>query len=81
MIMNTAYEEVNYMKLARLICPGCRSSYEQAITREAYYVSCPNCGQNNNIPEMTPTITGLCLNCEKPLDDHIWQGEIAAHCP
>jgi hypothetical protein len=27
------------------------------------------------------TITGLCLNCERPLDDHIWQGEIAAHCP
>jgi hypothetical protein len=30
---------------------------------------------------MTPAITGLCLNCEKPLDDHIWQGEFAAHCP
>ncbi len=69
------------MKLARLTCPGCKSDYEQAVGANDYYVSCPSCGQNNNIPVTAPTITGVCLNCERPLDDHIWQGEVAAHCP
>jgi hypothetical protein len=69
------------MKLARLTCPGCRSPYESPVAREAYYVQCPNCGQNNNVPTSAPPITGLCLNCEKPLDDHLWQADLVIHCP
>lgn len=69
------------MKLARLICPGCHSSYEQAVERDDYYVACPNCGQNNNVPTTAATITGLCLNCDRPMDDHIWQADVVAHCP
>ena len=68
------------MKLARLTCPGCRNPYETAISREAYYAQCPNCGQNNNVPLESPLITGLCLACEKPLDDHKWYGDMVSSC-
>lgn len=69
------------MKLARVTCPACRRAYETAVAREAYFAQCPNCGQNNNVPMETPVITGLCLACARPLDDHNWQGDIASHCP
>jgi hypothetical protein len=69
------------MKLARLTCPGCKSPYETAISREAYFAQCPSCGQNNNVPLESPIITGLCLNCSRALDDHHWRGEYVVHCP
>ena len=69
------------MKLARLTCPGCRNLYELPVSREEFVAECPTCGQRNNVPASAELITGLCLQCSRHLDDHIWQGEIAVHCP
>lgn len=79
MIVHTAFGGDD-MKLARLTCPGCRNPYETAVLSAAHFAQCPNCGQHNNVPPL-PVITGTCLNCGKALDDHIWQGDIAVHCP
>ncbi len=69
------------MKLARLTCPGCRNPYELPIDREDFVAECPTCGQRNTVSSSAELITGLCRRCSRPLDDHIWQGDIAEQCP
>ena len=69
------------MRLAQLVCPGCRTSYETAIEKEAFVAACPTCGQNNRIPGTAKPITGCCPVCSKPLDDHGFEGGELRACP
>lgn len=70
------------MRLAHMTCPKCRTSYDGIqASPEVYYAPCPDCGQFNILPLGAPAITGLCGNCKLPLDDHIWSGDMAVHCP
>jgi hypothetical protein len=73
------------MKLAFLTCGKCRKDYEGVVHNpNQYYAPCPDCGQFNILDVHTHNwadITGICTNCNVPLDDHIWQGTVPAHCP
>ncbi len=69
------------MRLAQLVCPGCRTSYEMAIEGEAFVAACPSCGQNNRVPGSARPITGRCTKCSRPVDDHGFQGDLMKACP
>ncbi len=68
------------MKLARVTCPGCRTFYESSVSGNDFVVQCPSCGQHNNVPLQSQRITGLCLECGLPLDDHDFAGDRIKPC-
>lgn len=66
------------VKLAGAVCtnPHCRTIYESVIDDRTTVLKCPVCGQYNTIKRIEPVANGRC-RCERPLDDHKWQGDYA----
>ena len=71
------------MRLADLVCPNpnCRVRYREIVEATAYGARCPSCLQVNIVPGNAQLIDGRCPDCEKPLDDHRWEGSRTVGCP
>lgn len=67
-------------KFARFVCYGCRQEYAHVFPASCHELECP-CGQWNIPPATAQLIDGRCPDCEKPLDDHRWQGLRTVGCP
>lgn len=50
-----------------LVCPACGRTYAIETRNGTRFTTCPECAQNNPVPEPPP---GFCRLCWKPFDYH-----------
>lgn len=69
------------MVFASVHCHGCGSDLERVFDATDSWLTC-ECGQRNAAPKKGTPITGLCDNCEYPIDHsgHDWIKSIFTHC-
>lgn len=69
------------MKFAQFMCGHCRMSYDSHVD-SAEHMPCPTCGQFNPVVSESPTITGRCDFCNRPLesDGHVWFRDVFIEC-
>jgi hypothetical protein len=69
------------MKFGVAMCGHCHDEYDGHV-EESNFIPCPRCTQNNPVIRVSPSITGRCEICGKPLEanGHLWWHDQFIEC-
>ena len=69
------------MKIGNAYCTYCSASWVALFPEDMTVLPCPFCNGISEPPTHVRPLTGRCLHCGQPYDDHVWAGDVAEACP